>query len=885
MEKGTNLKNYIFLGLLIILSSFSYADTADIYKNVIQNEHDKSIAYSFFNGEIFTYEINDIKRDFHSSLVIEELVAERLYNGYKKQLFLTIDSSSLLLVYKFAMSQTSYLYKVNLNENYIPISTVKIAELNDADDIRFSKLQNKLYLLHNGSIQQYSIDLRANTATFEYEYESVEQESYNKFIVHPDGSLINVHTGKIHYFNDNQLSEAVDVDYFENINAGIAENSNPIIFDAHHNGYFITREPLQPFYLMKLDWQSQTLRRISELSNSAYGIDGISQDGRFLFVENGWYFDLADNTIKATPQLGWFEHISYFTPIVVENSIWFGPLNVEIETGELNEDVFQSPIEYFPPNKIYGEDTIPWTNSFISKSPNGLGFYGLDENKEVLLKNTLTPTYNGKWLKVHTVTPIDDEHFSVLSLETETRTFVFQIYNEKLQLLSEQFLDNITSGRFGYFHLAKAKQFLFVQAGNYYILQYEKDSNILSFENVTALNEYFESINMSSNVSFGDNFQAFKNGFVFPIIPPYDPTSQPVDYFEWHYITFENGNINLVQKWQLSRLNTQLRSFVVSPDKERLFIHYILTELDDEENESSRYLNGELAIDGSTKSYTKEIPPLEYVSPYNNYAWGRYGGKQAKGIYDHEKGFQHMYPKSQVGSFICNIGDYFIYRTRAGKVVSIYTPIDIITFPELNAPKDISQGETLLVEFSELFMNVSEFNRVEFSAGWVEPLLVSDPITHALDAHFAYKYNDKLPFMVTAESEHWISDFYLDIKVRYKNVPPIAREINDQAISIGDEYTIYLGNLFANDGLGEESYTFTVTGLPEGLTLVDKVNIGGAPTEAGTFQVTVNATDSYGASTDNKFTMKIKGDKEEGGVMFNLLLLLLLIYPLKKRNH
>ena len=56
---------------------------------------------------------------------------------------------------------------------------------------------------------------------------------------------------------------------------------------------------------------------------------------------------------------------------------------------------------------------------------------------------------------------------------------------------------------------------------------------------------------------------------------------------------------------------------------------------------------------------------------------------------------------------------------------------------------------------------------------------------------------------------------------------------------------------------GTPPYTWTVTGLPPGVTALPSGSIGGTPTQAGSFNVTVRVADSAGASATRSFTVTV----------------------------
>jgi cellulase/cellobiase CelA1 len=69
----------------------------------------------------------------------------------------------------------------------------------------------------------------------------------------------------------------------------------------------------------------------------------------------------------------------------------------------------------------------------------------------------------------------------------------------------------------------------------------------------------------------------------------------------------------------------------------------------------------------------------------------------------------------------------------------------------------------------------------------------------------------------------------------------------------------------ATDSASGQTLTYTATGLPTGLSISSSGVISGTPTAAGTFGVTVTATDGTGATGTATFTWTITGSGGGGG--------------------
>ncbi|WP_374204089.1 cellulose binding domain-containing protein [Streptomyces sp. HPF1205] len=69
----------------------------------------------------------------------------------------------------------------------------------------------------------------------------------------------------------------------------------------------------------------------------------------------------------------------------------------------------------------------------------------------------------------------------------------------------------------------------------------------------------------------------------------------------------------------------------------------------------------------------------------------------------------------------------------------------------------------------------------------------------------------------------------------------------------------------ASDSAAGQTLTYTASGLPAGLSISSSGQITGTPTTAGTYAVTVTATDSTGASGTAAFTWTVTGGSSTGG--------------------
>jgi hypothetical protein len=95
------------------------------------------------------------------------------------------------------------------------------------------------------------------------------------------------------------------------------------------------------------------------------------------------------------------------------------------------------------------------------------------------------------------------------------------------------------------------------------------------------------------------------------------------------------------------------------------------------------------------------------------------------------------------------------------------------------------------------------------------------------------------------------------------NAPPVLGNtvtVTGPGAQTGTVGTAITGvQVHATDSAPDQSLTYTATGLPAGLSISPSGLISGTPTKAGTFSVTVTATDPTGASGSASFTWTVGG--------------------------
>ena len=127
--------------------------------------------------------------------------------------------------------------------------------------------------------------------------------------------------------------------------------------------------------------------------------------------------------------------------------------------------------------------------------------------------------------------------------------------------------------------------------------------------------------------------------------------------------------------------------------------------------------------------------------------------------------------------------------------------------------------------------------------------------------------------------------------VEYGNLPPeITLAAEDATLTVGDEFSLDASDLFT-DPEGD-ALTFAMQGAPQGIGIdAGTGEVSGTLTTAGTFNITVTATDELGLSTDVSFTVTVEEAQRRsssgGGGAVNLwwLMPLLLIRRLRKKQY
>ncbi|WP_043361989.1 putative Ig domain-containing protein [Belnapia sp. F-4-1] len=106
--------------------------------------------------------------------------------------------------------------------------------------------------------------------------------------------------------------------------------------------------------------------------------------------------------------------------------------------------------------------------------------------------------------------------------------------------------------------------------------------------------------------------------------------------------------------------------------------------------------------------------------------------------------------------------------------------------------------------------------------------------------------------------------FQITVTEADENAPPVlAAAIADQTGQVGEalSFTLPAGTFTDPDN---DALAFTLTGLPQGVTYDAATRtLSGTPTAAGTYQLTVTATDTAGATATDTFNLIIEPEEEE----------------------
>lgn len=135
----------------------------------------------------------------------------------------------------------------------------------------------------------------------------------------------------------------------------------------------------------------------------------------------------------------------------------------------------------------------------------------------------------------------------------------------------------------------------------------------------------------------------------------------------------------------------------------------------------------------------------------------------------------------------------------------------------------------------------------------------------------ALRQNNLQALYLEVHDNEWVFRALLPVTIENINEAPIAIFVEPQVMDKGDLYGGLLTEIFEDPDF--DILTYNVTGLPNGLILSDDY-ISGSPTQAGTYTVTVTATDPLGLSTENKFDIIVNDTGSSSGGSFSWLFIL-----------
>jgi hypothetical protein len=224
------------------------------------------------------------------------------------------------------------------------------------------------------------------------------------------------------------------------------------------------------------------------------------------------------------------------------------------------------------------------------------------------------------------------------------------------------------------------------------------------------------------------------------------------------------------------------------------------------------------------------------------------------------------------------------YKFKNGFKVLEYPAMTSTSLDNTFEAKVINQNEMLEIDISEYFelsenaivslallppgnrTNNKDLDKVGDISGNIISILV--------DKEMALELNETSSFYILIEEGNWRSAASLPIEIININEAPIASEVAQQNLSINDDYIGYLYDIFTEPDL--DPMTYTVSGLPLGL-LFHYDAITGSPSESGSFQIIVTATDSKGLSATASFTIQVSGKSKESGGSFHYFLSMILV--------
>lgn len=186
-------------------------------------------------------------------------------------------------------------------------------------------------------------------------------------------------------------------------------------------------------------------------------------------------------------------------------------------------------------------------------------------------------------------------------------------------------------------------------------------------------------------------------------------------------------------------------------------------------------------------------------------------------------------------------------------------PVVVGTPPNLN----VHDGQTINLNISGYFDD-PDGDVLRFTAAGLPPGLSIDPLTGRITGTLASNASQQSPYVITlTATDPGGRSVSVQFTLTASNLPVgIVNPIPDQTASDGQTISISLAAYFADLGPDADQLTYTVTGLPPGLTYnaqtgVISGRIASGASGLGPFNITVTVSDGQGSSVTDTFTFTV----------------------------
>ncbi|WP_245624566.1 putative Ig domain-containing protein, partial [Belnapia moabensis] len=214
-------------------------------------------------------------------------------------------------------------------------------------------------------------------------------------------------------------------------------------------------------------------------------------------------------------------------------------------------------------------------------------------------------------------------------------------------------------------------------------------------------------------------------------------------------------------------------------------------------------------------------------------------------------------------------------RDPAGAVVSDTFQLTVAAADVNEAPEVANEvtdqtgqvGEPLTITLPDNIFTDPDGDELEITLTGLPPGLTFDAESGTITGTPTTAGSFALTLTATDGTNAPVSDtFNLDIgpaEADENGAPFVANAFADQTGQVGEALAIALpDNAFTDPD--NDALTLSLTGLPQGVTYnAETRTLSGTPTTAGTYQLTVTATDTAGATATDTFALTIEAEDQE----------------------